>query len=63
MAGSRNRRNEMDNFHTLLIDANGDTTCSFYGSEPNIGDIVTCEAKDENGNTFAVTGRVLEVLA
>ena len=52
----------MENSHTLLINANGHTTGSFYGEAPSVGDIVTVTAKDENGNAIRVTGTVVEIL-
>ena len=52
----------MENSHTLLINADGHTTGSFYGEEPSVGDIVTVTAKDENGNAIRVTGAVVEIL-
>ena len=54
--------NKMETTHTLLIDANGHTTGSFYGEEPAVGDIVTVTAQDENGHLIRLTGAVIDVL-
>lgn len=49
--------------YTVLIDADGYTVGALYADEaPEVGEVVTVELHDENGDGIDVTGVVIEVL-